>query len=370
MDVIIKKSIQEIEEDVWNSIIKENSITKSHAFLLSVERSMSMVNKFWYFLFYEDNQLVGHASLFTHFVKMEDVIGNKQFEMFVEKMRKSLKNLFRIKVLGCGTPIATCSDEITIVDGYLDHDKIMEVLVKEMKKIACIEKVNFIMIRDFTSESAVDKKIFQSYGYKLVNVLPTSFVDIKWDTFEGYVNSFKSSTKAKIKRNRNKFFVEDIEVCIEDDFSMYTNEMICLYNNVYERAEEKFEKLNEDFFAEINRNLLERSKAIIVKKGSNIVAMELVLEDEEILRPLYVGIDYRYNESYKIYFNMIYQIIEMGISRGKKKVELGQTCYHPKKQAGAYVCKMHMYLRFRNDVINYIFGKFLHTLFSDYKDIK
>lgn len=370
MKVILKNSIKQIDEKVWDSIVNENSVTKSYAFLLSVEQSMSGMHNFWYFLFYENNQLIGDASAFTHFVKMEDVVGNKQFEIFVKKMRGYNKDSFRIKVLGCGTPIATCSDELTIASEYLHCDRVMEALSKEMEKIAYIEKVNFIMIRDFISKSDTDKNLFQAYGYKLVNVLPTSFVDIKWNTFEDYVNSFKSSTKAKIKKNRDKFFSDDVEVFIEDDFSIYTKEMISLYKNVYQRAEEKFEMLNENFFKEINRNVLEKSKAIIVKKDSKVIAMELVLEDKEILRPLYVGIDYSYNDSYKIYFNMIYQIIEMGIKMGKKRVELGQTCYHPKMQAGAYVCKMHMYLKFRNNVINCIFGKFLYLLFSDYNEIE
>lgn len=96
MEVVLKKSICDIDDELWDSIVPDNSITKTHAFLEGVEKSMSKMHKFWYYLFFEKNQLVGHACVFTHYVKMEDVVCNEKFEKLVRRTRKYKEKLFKI----------------------------------------------------------------------------------------------------------------------------------------------------------------------------------------------------------------------------------------------------------------------------------
>lgn len=365
MEVERYRSLSEIDKTLWNSIIGENSLTKSYEFLLSVEQSMNEENAYWYLLFFSGKELVAHACLFTHYVKVEDVANCLLSSHRIESIRTYYKDFLKVKVLGCGTPIATCSDVLTISKiEYLSE--IIKQLSKIMLEIGKKEKARIVMIRDFTKSTDSTNGTLIQYGYKKVESLPTSFVTVKWQEFEQYLDSFRSKDKVKMRRNIRRFNKDKIRVELIEDFSPYVDDMIAVYNQVYNKAEYKFEKLNKEFLHQINKNLGQFSKAIIVSKDQKIVAIELIVEDERILRPLYVGIDYQYNDEYKLYFNMIYLIIKMGIELKKDYVELGQTCYYPKRKAGAYIESIHMYIRFRNKLVNKIGGGVLSRMFDGF----
>lgn len=365
MDIKIFRTLEEIDRKLWDSIIPSNSITKSYNFLLSVEQSMHIENQYWYILIFNHNELIAHTSLFTYHTKLEEVTKIPLPASFISKIRSCFPDFLTIKLLGCGTPIATCSDILTIKDLKYSNE-----VIKRLNDVICDigkrQKVSMMMIRDFND--SLDGKVahLKLYGYKKIESLPTSFVEIKWDNFEEYVDSYKSKIKVKMRRNLKRFYCNDIEVKLVDDFEPYVADMIKLYYNVYEKAEYKFEKLNEEFLRCINLNLGNKSKAIIVYKRHEIIGIELIVEDEDILRPLYVGLDYKYNEEHRLYFNMIYQIIKVGIELKKKYVELGQTCYYPKLKAGAEIGNLHMYIRFRNNLFNKILGDLLYTMFADF----
>lgn len=360
------RSLKEIKQDLWDSIIDMNNITKSYQFLLSVEQAMNRENQYWYVLFWEKNELIAHACIFTHYTKLEEVTNVFLSENVISRVRSFYKKFLTLKLLGCGTPIATCSDVLTIKSNQYQYE-VTKMLNQILLNLGKSQKASSIMIRDFTYKTDCKKNMFTDYDYKVVDSLPTSFVKIEWNSFDEYVEEFKSKIKVKMRRNIKRFENGNLEVKIVDNYSCYVEDMIRLYNNVYEKAENKFEKLNKEFLSSINENLNDKSKAIIVLKGDKVIGIELIVEDNDILRPLYVGIDYKYNEEYRLYFNMIYQIIKVGIERKKKYVELGQTCYYPKIKAGAFVEKMHMYIRFRSHILNKLFGNMFYKMFGDFQ---
>lgn len=365
MKVNIFRTLKDIDKELWNSIIKKNNISKSYDFLLSVEQSLNIENEYWYVMFWKNQELVAHTCIFTHYTKLEEVTDVFISIGLLNKIRKYHKNFLKLKLLGCGTPVATCSNVLTIKEeGFIEE--VLSDLNMILLDIGKKQKVASIMIRDFIGNHHKIGKQFLHYGYKEIESLPTSFVKIKWDNFEDYLNSFKSKTKVKMRRNIKRFHSDELEVKLIEDFSPYVEAMNKLYKNVYKKAVNKFEKLNEDFFTQINNNLDNTSKAILVFKGEEIVGIELIVEDEDYLRPLYVGLDYDFNEQYRLYFNMIYLIVKTGIERKKDYVELGQTCYLPKIKAGAYVEKMYMYIRFRNNLVNKLFGNSFYKMFKNF----
>ena len=78
---------------------------------------------------------------------------------------------------------------------------------------------------------------------------------------------------------------------------------------------------------------------------------------------MYLGIDYEHNEEYRLYFNMLYRIIKLGIELNKKTIELGQTCYYPKLKLGSRLKSLFMYIKFRNPILHKLFSPFMNGMF-------
>jgi hypothetical protein len=73
------------------------------------------------------------------------------------------------------------------------------------------------------------------------------------------------------------------------------------------------------------------------KDSDEIRVMELVLEHEDKLIPLYLGIRYKDDDTKVLYMNTIFRTVKEAENRGKSFVDLGQTSYYPKTMSGALV---------------------------------
>lgn len=363
MEVKIFRSIDDIDGRLWDSLLTEDEILKSYNFLKAAEHARLSECDFWYLLFYDGDKLAAHAAFFTIYSNMEEA-GSKSVKNLFNNIRKVFPGFMRVKYLGCGTPVATCSNVITISEPHY-REEVLRLLVLNAKELASEEKANAILIRDLNKEEAEKFNSITDNGFVRISTLPTSFVDVAWKSFEEYLESFKKRYRYNIKKNISKLDENGISIEVCSDFGQYAEEICKLYDNVYDKANAKFERLNPSFFANVSKYLAGRSQVLLFRKKDEIIGFELIVEDKNILRPLYLGIDYRFNESCGLYFNLIYRILGFGIERGKKLIELGQTTYYPKLSVGARVESLYMYIRFLNPVLHAILRKPLTYLFPE-----
>ena len=60
----------------------------------------------------------------------------------------------------------------------------------------------------------------------------------------------------------------------------------------------------------------------------------------------FIGIDYQYNDEYKLYFNILFDGIKEAIAGGYSKIELGRTAREAKASAGAVPVEIYNYITF------------------------
>jgi predicted N-acyltransferase len=91
---------------------------------------------------------------------------------------------------------------------------------------------------------------------------------------------------------------------------------------------------------------------VIAKKGDRFIGSSLLLLNNKTFISLFIGLDYDYNEEYFIYFNLFYKAIELAIEKGAEEIELGITTLDPKRDMGADVVALNMYMRHANPFLN------------------
>ena len=69
--------------------------------------------------------------------------------------------------------------------------------------------------------------------------------------------------------------------------------------------------------------------------------------------------DYTRNADYGIYFNLLYEVVEVGIREQIKEIDFGITTHAPKLDLGAVIVPLHMYMKhlapFRNRIVPRVF---------------
>ncbi len=216
-------------------------------------------------------------------------------------------------------------------------------------------------IHDQNSRDSLSKYISSLKGFYLVlnandglklakgNTLPTCKLDIHWKSYDQYLSSMRSHYRYRLNKAANKF--RDIKVEELEDNSFFDEEMYELYLNVYQRSNEKLEKLDISFFKTF--------PAIIIKFSleGKVVAFVQLVENGKELFFLFGGFQHSLNQKYDLYINMLLQIIDYGLKRDFKQIDFGQTTEKTKLKLGALQEPKYLYVHHSNPIINALLGK-------------
>ena len=95
-----------------------------------------------------------------------------------------------------------------------------------------------------------------------------------------------------------------------------------------------------------------------MKKDRRIIAFVCAIEDRmpksgrNRLVGLFVGLDYSENQEHRVYWNLLYKLVEEAISGGFEILDLGRTALQAKAELGAQPEHLHCFIRHRNPTAN------------------
>ena len=94
-----------------------------------------------------------------------------------------------------------------------------------------------------------------------------------------------------------------------------------------------------------------------------LVCFELVLDSEDVLIPLYLGLDYGFVKEGEVYFNCIYRVMEEAVALKKTWAIFGQTSYLAKAYAGAVFEPLYLGILTNSTVLFYCLKWFRGLVF-------
>ena len=369
-------SVKNIHEEDWNRIFG-HSLIKSRKLFIVMEDSNFDYVEYHYLLIYKNDIIANIIPCFCYKLDLLHLVTSTSFKALISKCRKTFPNLLKLKTFVVGSYIATCEHFIE------DQDKILgqEFMPNYIKSLNYHLKAKY---QETNSQILFIKDIRQRYITYIRNILdkevhffksfPTTAIPI----FDNYPKFLKKKNRKRYRIFKQRFDSKYTwEVCY--DFQKYIPLLSKLYLNVLNKADNKFEILNPSFFYNIKKIFQENSFFLIARNHNNeIVLGEIVIEDEDRLLPLYLGIDYEKGDTKVLYLNTIFRTIKEAEIRNKSFVDFGQTSYYPKVMSGAFI--EHIYYGFWsnkpffswliNNVFKYIFIPptiFRNTYLEKYK---
>ncbi|MGE5517371.1 MAG: GNAT family N-acetyltransferase [Bacteroidota bacterium] len=309
-----------------------------------------------------ESRPVGIAPCFVADVPLELVVPEALMFLFTIPA-KLFPSLAHRRTLFVGSP---CADEgwVGVVDGV---DRVAALLAVHdaaeaearhrrapmlvWKDIPQADKANLDQVRR-------QRRLFALPSY------PVAMLRFVGDSKEDYFAALKGSRRHQLKkklRTSRQHFQATTEV-LHAPNAAQLDEIYALFQNTFERAEEKFERLNRRFFellaAEPNVHFVLLREA---ERGA-AVAMMMCFEVGDLIINKFVGFDYDRPKEWLLYFRLWEAALDWALSRGASGIQSGQTCYKPKLEQGHALVPLFNYGRHANRLVHWIYGKVAATI--------
>jgi hypothetical protein len=88
-----------------------------------------------------------------------------------------------------------------------------------------------------------------------------------------------------------------------------------------------------------------------------MIGFATYLEHGDTLEMHYIGMDYKFNNEYNIYFNMLFDGVKHAIEKKKKLLELGRTAREAKASLGAQAVYFNDYIFIKGGFTRFLVNK-------------
>lgn len=356
-----ESSIQKIDKSLWDELLG-----KSGSFdwdgLVSLEDVYSNNSKpeenwdFHYFIIKDSHNIPVIATFFTSGILKDDLLSLESVSQQIEEKRKQNPYYLTSKSISMGSML-TEGEHCYINREHKEWKIAFRLLLEKIYKIQETENANSVLLRDFDKKDIEIRNLLIEEGFATVNMPNSNVVDnMAWGTIDELLNtvSYKSRKhiRSEVIKNEHFFNIEfKHDLTVEEIEHFYK-----LYTNVDER--------NKSF------NMFTYPKNILSKlsKHPNWKFMVLTLKPEfdhrkekkavaagwcyitsTHISPMIIGIDYEFNEKYKVYKQAIYQVLKYARQLGLSKAYLGLSADFEKKKYGAKQLEKVAYLQVKDN---------------------
>lgn len=227
-------------------------------------------------------------------------------------------------------------------------------VLKQVKSTLGEVRVVAEMLKDFYQVSEQSIQVNKSDLGTSLRTDPEMVLDVspEWKTFEDYLGALGS--KYRVRANAVRKALDGLAVRQIDLSEMESrkSELQALFAAVSDRAPIRVVKPNMDYLISLKRHLKDNMSMTAFFLGGRIVAFRTALFGDGQLEAHYIGTDYDLNKDLCLYQNILYGLIEDGISNRSSRVMFGRTALEIKSTVGARPHALACYIRFRNRALN------------------
>lgn len=363
-------SISEISDEIWQALNCENNIYFHRDFLKSIEKNHPDI-LFLYIVLVDNNKkptALAAVQIVDFYI---DTIKN-DLEILIRKVKTIGRKLHVIpnekplKLLICGNTFVSGEHGLFIRKNQ-DKKQITKELATAILHFVNADKklkIDAFLMKDFVKESLIITDALKDYNYHAFSVEPNMVLtlDKNWQNFDDYLAAMKTKFRVKARKAYKQSSAIKIIKVTKETIENQLPEMTALYKKVASNADFNLGDFN-----------LETYKSLKEKFGENYVLKTYWIHDKIVgfisgiinqksLDAHFVGIDYQLNREYAIYQRMLYDYIEIAISKNLNTINFGRTASEIKSSVGAEPQDLTMYFRHKKSITNKILKLFLQRI--------
>lgn len=342
-----KRSIAELDAAEWNQMMAGFG-TVDAAGMAFLEEAFSGNEKaeenwdFHYFIIRDEKGSPVVATFFTEGVFKDDFLADASVSRQIELKRKQQPHYLSTRALFSGSMMSE-GTHLYIQKG---HSKWQDALLQLLDEVGELQErlgLKKVMFSDFLATDTALAQVFIRSGYFKIDMPFCNVLrDLTWEDESAFLKSLSSNGRRNVKKEALAF-----RHCYEVEVKQNLSEEECAYcYQLFLNVKHRNYALN---FYDYPENLLEvmsehpNWEFIVLhlkpefdrREAPKPVAALWCYKGAEHYSPMIIGMDYAYNETYKVYKQALYQTVMRARSLEVNKVYLGFSADTEKKKYGA-----------------------------------
>jgi predicted N-acyltransferase len=350
----IFESISKIEKNNWDKIVGLSGITRSHDYLRAIESSKIQGCDYFYPVVYDHlGNIVGHACVYTVITDFGQLMPKILF-YFVKKIRKIWPSLLSLRITECATPLVSgCS--ISNKEGVCRRQIILYIEAA-MKEIALKGNSKLLVLRDFLEGERELFTVLESRGYEMRSNFPLARIEVRWNTYDAYLNSFRARYRKDIKRRLRQAELSGHSVEVMQTFACDAT-LWARQAGIIRSDTRGFmrEALTPEYYENMDIILGDDSLLVTVNSEGRRIAHGMVIFDEETTFATFFGRDK--GSPGGEWFQLLNEVVRIAIERKSKFLHLGLGSYDGKSIIGADVEPLYVYRKSTNALLNFLINR-------------
>ncbi|MCC7029377.1 MAG: GNAT family N-acetyltransferase [Chitinophagaceae bacterium] len=214
-----------------------------------------------------------------------------------------------------------------------------------------------IFLKDVPSEIAGHISKDPSYHALQDDISMEIVIPAHWHSLCDYEKDLKHKYLQRSKKMRKSFADIQARELNKAELQHYSQDIYRLYQQVTRKQIVSMGMLNEHFFIELKKALKDHYRVCGFFLDGKLIAFSSAIRHEGIYDMNYIGIDYQFNQSHHLYFNILFHCLESAILAKASKLILGRTAIEAKAIMGCTPDYRFSFYKLRNVIVNWFYQR-------------
>ena len=183
-----------------------------------------------------------------------------------------------------------------------------------------------------------------------------------WNTFEDYTKALKKKYRSRLKSVMKKSEHIEIKVLTQTELVKHTEKMQKLFNNVYQKSAFGISQFNTSIYTDLIESDNPKCQVFAYFLADEMIAFSSELKDDNNLYSYFIGLDYRYNKSHRLYERILNETIKSAISNKKSNLILGRTAAEFKSNVGAQPIRSEIFVYLKSPILRRLLRPILENI--------
>ncbi|MFJ1648119.1 GNAT family N-acetyltransferase [Streptomyces sp. NPDC088258] len=265
-------------------------------------------------------------------LRLDGLVGPDE-RRFLTPVGRLFPGLLRVPALLCGNLLGQGH---VLTPGGRPGQTVQRLLIDAALDYARRERLGTVVFKDFApAELRPLRAALRHSGFFFAPGLPDTELRLGHGSFDGYLEALPAKPRRNARSKMRKFRARPgLRIEILDQFAELLPQILALYRQVMERADQFLDILDAPFFDAVHAQSEPRRRLVACFEGDTLVAFLLCLFAGSGAVGARIGLDYRLAHEARLYHIVHYAAIDLALTSGCDHIRFAQTAYLPKMELG------------------------------------
>lgn len=264
-------------------------------------------------------------------LRLDEVVGPRERRLLAP-VRRLFPRLLRVPMLFCGNLLG--QGHLPTAERLSEQE--CRALVAAVLDFARRERLGTVVFKDFAPADLDPlRAALAGADFFFLPSLPDTELRLGQASFEEYLAALPAKPRRNARSKIRRFQARpELRTEVLDDFGHLLPQILGLYRQVMDRADQRLDVLDATFLAAVHGEVGAHRRLVGCFENDRLVAFLLCFFAGQGATGARIGLDYRIAHEARLYHNVHYAAIRLAIDSGCRHIRFAQTAYQPKLELG------------------------------------